>query len=723
MSASLLQGTEFIDKETKEINRTNRKIRKNIRESDRIVQGIGLREGFRNAEEVNEFENKLKDNVNEKVKEDEGNFQNNHRLLMEDIKAFLVQGGEGSSGIRNTNIRTNNGDMESGVLGYVNNAKLFKGWPSEDAMNGANAGNPKCPTGVNNSSIIFTDSGGLYSLLGGVNGGEGVLLGSMMKPGPSGKYGCGNEGLNISVTEASPLAQNGITYYGCYRDPTMSRLQLQRDLGATTFNKCKQRAIDMGCNLMAIQQDPANPNMDGFCMIGKANDYGNATGGGWAQQFFPNTVPVPLMVIRLGGTNWAQLIRNQDTSLTNIQGWWPDGQAVDPNAAPGNQICLQFRYFAEYWLNRNNVNWGSAPVLGFTQFAQRIIGTFYFSRSWNGSVWSYSSTFNADGNNAGTAWFSPWWFWPMSQSWTSSGGRGTGQYDGQKDYKPPETVIQCNTGPSGQQVGQAGISSALYWLQGVDNSNVGKVAHIDIDGNLWPYSDDMVEYGDTYRKVSNYYSGDGLKSVEENKGRNLLYCKNLCNKDRQCGGYANYGGNCYLYNKDIYPKGKRVPYDGIDLYVRNKKVRNGETCSKVVVNVNNSEYGNYPLSGKSMSDDTECGFGLIVDNQYNKTEEDRERSNRTAINARDIVRDVAKEKDKVGKILKDTQEKINRGVNESWGVLDKIVRMDNSNITDNAQVMDTEMGVYSDNYKYVLWSIGTIIVAMSTIKLMRSSVD
>jgi hypothetical protein len=98
---------------------------------------------------------------------------------------------------------------------------------------------------------------------------------------------------------------------------------------------------------------------------------------------------IPALVIRIGGTDWRTLAMQMPTSTanaadapmmtnttTNLQTWWPDSQFSDVNYATANEISLQFRFFAEYWLNAYGIQSGSAPVIA----GQGQIGTFVFSK-------------------------------------------------------------------------------------------------------------------------------------------------------------------------------------------------------------------------------------------------------------------------------------------------------------------------------------------------------
>jgi hypothetical protein len=97
---------------------------------------------------------------------------------------------------------------------------------------------------------------------------------------------------------------------------------------------------------------------------------------------------IPVLVLRTRSADWRSLAMQMPTSTanaadapmtvdltTNVQTWRPDAQFSDVNSAPTNEISLQFRFFAEYWLNTYGLVSGSTLVLA----GQGPIGTFAFT--------------------------------------------------------------------------------------------------------------------------------------------------------------------------------------------------------------------------------------------------------------------------------------------------------------------------------------------------------
>lgn len=109
---------------------------------------------------------------------------------------------------------------------------------------------------------------------------------------------------------------------------------------------------------------------------------------------------IPVLVLRTGSTDWRTLAMQMPKSMANaadapmsvdlttgVQTWGPDAQFSDVNYAAVNEISLQFRFFAEYWLNAYGLQSGSTEVIA----GQGPIGTFAFSKL---SSTSASASFN-----------------------------------------------------------------------------------------------------------------------------------------------------------------------------------------------------------------------------------------------------------------------------------------------------------------------------------------
>jgi uncharacterized protein YjdB len=100
----------------------------------------------------------------------------------------------------------------------------------------------------------------------------------------------------------------------------------------------------------------------------------------------PNTHTV--LYIRNGGSEWKTKVANNDTSNTNLQEWAGiDKQWFDLSYGQGNEVALQFRFFAAYVTTFYNITSSSCAVVS----AYGNIGTYSFT--FNGGT-NYTGTFN-----------------------------------------------------------------------------------------------------------------------------------------------------------------------------------------------------------------------------------------------------------------------------------------------------------------------------------------
>lgn len=190
---------------------------------------------------------------------------------------------------------------------------------------------------------------------------------------------------NNTLTPASPFPSNG-TEDACFKscvdnDDCSYALYSKSGCGIDCNpNKC----LLYGANAGGIA--PANelPSNLPTCPASGDSD-------SWCQAFnhpIVNSI-IPVLVLRNGGTDWRTLamqmpkatVNAADSPMTvdlttNIQTWSPDAQFSDVNFASANEISLQFRFFAEYWLNVYGLMSGQTPVMA----GQGIIGTFVFGK-------------------------------------------------------------------------------------------------------------------------------------------------------------------------------------------------------------------------------------------------------------------------------------------------------------------------------------------------------
>ena len=268
----------------------------------------------------------------------------------------------------------------------------------------------------------------------------------------------------------------------------------------------------------------------------------------------------------------------------------------------------------------------------------------------------------------------------------------------------------------------------------VDNPSVkGKVAYIDIDNGLHEYTMDsnMVNFDSNYNPMVGFTPSGSAITIFSGAMGTEANCVTKCNDTSTCAGYTYIGGTCNTYAEgQIYPKGERIMMlkadgktldDSVKTQIRNKKIEGSHhSCNKVVNNTSSTMYSSYPVTS-NMKKDQKCALGLILDAQMADL---NVKKNEAVTKGNEIKGKITSIYDSQNVLKKEINEKSSEiekrlvQQEEDKKKIDKYVDLNN---TSTATVTDTELLLISDNYRYVLWGIVTVLISMATIKTFRNA--
>lgn len=743
-----------------------------------------LKEGF-TAQEENDNDNLIMNDLQTQYDRNLSNYAGQQQLLMDEINSFLRVGSKDSNdnnSIRNKSVQLNNGQ---GLIGYVTNSKLFKSWPSMSAMQSA-ASNPKCNINLKNIPTQYNESDGMYTLMtpndGNIN--NTILLGSEMTPGPSGKYGCGNEGLNVYVDRPAPISNS--YYYGTYYNPNPfnnNNFEIQNDMGSTSLEACKQRAADKGKSIVGMQNYNSTTNL-GTCYIGSqlpsytyaykpiqlwgysnwGVTYANLGADGALYLGSPSNNNIWNTTTQVSGCD-----RTYGGTINNINAYYgtncnpanmlsfgdPTGQVsgtvtngnYDPCWGTGKNAYVYYRCGTNWYGNYYN-----PPVYQGFRYGMNCSNQynqcpyFYLQVLDNGNVtltnggnkqiiWQTNTSvpqgkqgavprpdlvaISAFGAGINTMWSGQnlnngqYLVSPNGYCWLQVANGGL-----QLFY----SVFDSTPDSSGNLIGNNQNSATIYMLSGLNNKNVGKMAHIDINGIMSPYPENMVSYANNYTELNNFFGTSNVLSKVRGDGTSKK-CIDICNSTQGCAGFSKINGSpdCILHDNNVFPKGTRMLYNNSSLFLRNKKVSNSNTCSKVIANIDSGDYDNYPQSGNNMTQNTICGLGVITQQQKAKTAIADQNVNNSINNITDRMRYLITEKDNLANALDNNYDNIDKNVNEYDEIYKNISKITENNVIYDAIVDDSQLHLFVDNSKYITWSIISIIILIFTIRLTRNA--
>jgi hypothetical protein len=242
------------------------------------------------------------------------------------------------------------------------------------------------------------------------------------------------------------------------------------------------------------------------------------------------------------------------------------------------------------------------------------------------------------------------------------------------------------------------------------------------------YPDSMFETTNNYQIFDN--SDSGGNDISNLTVNNQNECQTACNNNVDCRAYTFNGNNCWLKNKNTYPKSSKAYDTGTTLGVRLPGLKGSTTCSNKIVNVDTIQFDNY-IKGQEMTSTTQCNPSIVSDqdrrefdsiksqlillgndivsqteNLYNQDNNTFEKLN---INKEQFKKNIEN--------YKLTNIKIKKELNLQHN---NIEGMQNQNINDiNGMLNDSDLRVLQQNYTYIMWSIfaiGTLTITINALK-------
>jgi hypothetical protein len=293
------------------------------------------------------------------------------------------------------------------------------------------------------------------------------------------------------------------------------------------------------------------------------------------------------------------------------------------------------------------------------------------------------------------------------------------QSDGNLVLYTSTDEINCKT-MKDNNTGGGENANALYELDEVGiPENMGKVAYIDSDSVLYPYSDSNLGLTDDYITYTNFSSAGHDISGKAFSNATVDSCKTACNDLQNCYrfDFDKINNVCYPKDNTMYPKGSRTTATNsdVDLYVRQQKItKPPKGVTDKILNIDSLAYQNYPKSDKEMG----SSYGLPNANSVEKKQLEQLKIKLDQISQElaDNTGTLNTDEIKVGNQSTLQTQSINNYLKTYESTNDKI-----KNFTSGMDgiIRDSDITVLKENYNYLFWSIlavGTVLVTMNVTK-------
>jgi len=470
-------------------------------------------------------------------------------------------------------------------------------------------------------------------------------------------------------------------YLGCYGDaPNRAMSMFAR--GSQNFNlqTCQQIAQQNGSTYFGLQDSTSGTNAQcaissNWSQTSKYGPAGNCTqlsngswsGGGWSNAVYNTTLPQSNYVLTLLDSGNMTITRG--TSPNDNQGLiWQSGTKGQQKDANSAYAAANGKY---------GTNWITS---GSTMAAGDFIG------SPNGYI---ALIMQSDGNL-------------VLYTFTEA--------------------LNCQQ-MSGGNMGGGVLANAIYNIGNVGiTANMGEVAYVDADSQIYPYPDTNVKNANTYSFVmqNTNISGNDIPGAASSNVSNIDSCMNACNNNNNCDAfvYDTSGPSAICLPKNIsqsnvYSLNNFSVNNNMTTYIRDKTFITPITgASNTINNIDSLRYQNYgtPTSTTNTSSN---GISSAISVYRQQLSQLQDKLNLLASQINNVKNkftndnnlvNIQTQKDIVGFDKYLLQNKLANAQIDSF----------NKNNIDN-MLNDTNIKTLQQNYSYLAWSIlavGIVIVAI-----------
>lgn len=323
------------------------------------------------------------------------------------------------------------------------------------------------------------------------------------------------------------------------------------------------------------------------------------------------------------------------------------------------------------------------------------------------------------------------------QNWMPSGGTlAPGDFIGSSDGKMAlimqtdgnlvlytyQMGSNCQKMSDGNTGGGVNANAAYDIGLTTNAQNIGQLAYIDADSNLYTYPSNNVTYSNNYSTFKNSTTDGNDLQNGSSANSNINSCQTSCDNNSDCAGFVfdNTNSICYLKNNNMYPYGSGTMSGSTtsDIYIKNKiPLTPPQGVSQNTNTTDTLTFQNYVNKG-----DIESKYGLSKLTTVQKQQLDQLQNKLNVLSSQITT---LTGKFGTGSLIANNQtNKNNSGLDEYIqdikGVNTEIKEVAIKTASGLQNILkDSDIVVLKKNYDYLFWSIlavGTVLVSMNIVK-------
>lgn len=274
------------------------------------------------------------------------------------------------------------------------------------------------------------------------------------------------------------------------------------------------------------------------------------------------------------------------------------------------------------------------------------------------------------------------------------------------------------------------LANALYNVGSVGvNANMGQVAYIDADSQIYPYPSSNVKYSSTYSTILQNFNipGNVIPGAAVNSN-NVNDCMAACNKLDNCNSFvydtSGPSAVCFPKNVSNIYSGNAInavtPNNNITTYIRDKTaIQLPSGVSDKVNNVDSIQYQNYTKGQGDMQ--TSYGFSNVLNaSQKHEIKQLQDKLKQLSLQISNTTNQLISDNKGVNEQMKKDLLGFSEYISENDVVNQKIRGFNVDNNLDNI-LNDTNIKILQQNYSYMVWSILAAAVIIIAINIKNSA--
>jgi hypothetical protein len=294
------------------------------------------------------------------------------------------------------------------------------------------------------------------------------------------------------------------------------------------------------------------------------------------------------------------------------------------------------------------------------------------------------------------------------------------QTDGNLVLYTYEMVTNCQTMSDNNMGGGVG-GNAIYDIGKTPlPQNMGKIAYIDADSNLYTYPSNNIQYNNNYKNPLKGFDTWGNDIPGAAFGNATVEsCQTACNNNSSCAGFVTNaaGDYCWPKTSGMYPfGGSFVSNSDRNIYIRNRQPSSPPMgVSQNTSNTDTITYTKYTSKGAVGS---QYGLPNLTSVQQQILGQLQDKMNSLSNSISGLTTNFQMGTQSV----EDQSNKNQDGINNYLTDMDNTKVIINNLLNDNNIqniLNDSDIVVLQKNYSYLFWSIlaaGTVLISMNIVK-------